>query len=80
MLAIERETVVETQSHLPVRIHSGIIVEMGQTKCPECGSIDITPIHDPILMGKSDDAPVIAYRCSNQHLFLPTAKAVVAGE
>lgn len=77
---VECQTLVDAQRHLPIRIHKGIIVDMSPTKCPECDSTEPTPIHDPVLAKKSDDAPVIAYRCSNQHLFLPNANAAVAGE
>jgi hypothetical protein len=42
------------------------------TSCPVCGSSEVTPMFDPVLILKQrDDAPVIAYRCSNQHVFLP---------
>jgi len=47
-----------------------IIVDiMNPPKCPECHSTDLTPIPDPVLVKKGVDAPVIAYRCSNQHTF-----------
>ena len=42
---------------------------MSLPKCPECDSTDLTPISDPVLAKKNLDAPIVAYRCSNQHLF-----------
>ena len=49
---------------------TGIIVDkMDQSKCPECSSTDLKPIGDPVLAAKGIDAPVIAYRCSKQHIF-----------
>jgi hypothetical protein len=42
---------------------------MNPPKCPECSSTDLKPIVDPVLAKNNLDAPVIAYRCSNQHLF-----------
>jgi hypothetical protein len=47
-----------------------MIDNMNQPKCPECNSTDIKPILDPVLVKKGIDAPVIAYRCSNQHTFI----------
>jgi hypothetical protein len=50
--------------------------------CPVCGSSDVNPVYDPVLLMKQrDNVPVIAYRCHNEHCFLPDAgKAAGAGE
>jgi hypothetical protein len=54
---------------------------LSDPSCPVCGSPDVTPIPDSVLILKQwDDVPILGYRCCNQHLFLPTPKTVVADE